>query len=271
MPLGSFPYPGSKARHVDFILKHMPKHQRYIEPFCGSAAVFFNKPTATHEILNDIDGNIVHFFKMIRERPDEVIDYLENLPFSYDEHKRIVDYYYNSDYPKDPVQRAAEFYFLRYSQFGAKNGENSGFARAGHSIRSRAKSYKHSIPKIQTVSERLTDALIENHRFEWIIDQYDHSEAVFYCDPPYLGTEDMYESKKFDHRTILAKLDNIKGKCMLSYDHKFTKNGWFCVSKKSRYQISASGRENIEYLYMNFNPVKTITVSENNQSNITDY
>jgi len=134
-----------------------------------------------------------------------------------------------------------------------------------------SKAYKHSIPKIQTVSNRLTDAQIENGSYEWIIDQYDHPEAVFYCDPPYIGTEDIYESKKFDHYALLDKLDNIKGKCMLSYDHKFTKNGWFCVSKKSRYFVSRGGRENIEYLYMNYDPNNTDIHTNPEQTNLTGW
>jgi DNA adenine methylase len=249
----------------------MPKHERYVEPFCGSAAVFFNKPKAYDEILNDIDGNIVHFFKTIRERREDVVEYLQNLPYSFDEHQRIAASYYDGQYPADAVQRAAEFYYLRYSQFGSKTDAPSGFSRSSDSIRPISKFYKNSLPKLETVSERLTDALIENRSFEWIIDQYDHPEAVFYCDPPYLGTEDKYKTEKFEHQALLHTLEGIEGKCMLSYDHKFKKPGWCSVCKKSRYNINRGGRESIEYLYMNFDPVKITTVSEHKQSNLTDY
>lgn len=56
-------YPGGKNRLAPKILEHAPKHTIYVEPFMGSAAVFFAKPPAAKNVLNDIDPQLVKFHK----------------------------------------------------------------------------------------------------------------------------------------------------------------------------------------------------------------
>jgi len=193
------------------------------------------------------------------------------LLFSFEEHFRIVNDYYNNIYPEDPVERAAEFYYLRYSQWGSKVEGAAGFSRRSSEIASQAKYYKKSLLDLSKVTDRLTDALIENRTFEWIIEYYDHVDAVFYCDPPYQGTEGRYRSQTMDHDLLLNLLNNIQGKFLLSYDHKLNNEHLYSVKKESRYQINRGGKANTEYLYMNFDPKKTRIVAEMNQKNLTDY
>src|SRR4051794_15717834 len=66
------PYFGGKARIAPWIVSLMPPHRVYVEPFAGSAAVLFAKARATHEILNDVDGEVVNFFRVLRERPEDL-------------------------------------------------------------------------------------------------------------------------------------------------------------------------------------------------------
>ncbi len=65
-------YPGSKWRLAEWIVSLMPPHKSYLEPFFGSGAVFFNKPPSRIETINDLDGEIVNLFRVIRERPEEL-------------------------------------------------------------------------------------------------------------------------------------------------------------------------------------------------------
>lgn len=69
-------YPGAKWRLASFIIEHMPEHESYVEPYFGSGAVFFNKAPARIETINDIDGNVVQFFKTCRDFPDELSNWL---------------------------------------------------------------------------------------------------------------------------------------------------------------------------------------------------
>lgn len=82
-------YPGSKWSMADWIISHMPPHKTYLEPFFGSGAVFFNKPPSELETINDLDGDVVNLFRVIRDRPKELAHLVRWTPYSREE-------YYNS-------------------------------------------------------------------------------------------------------------------------------------------------------------------------------
>ena len=65
-------YFGGKSRLAPWIASLLPPHRVYVEPFCGSAAVLFAKAPSTHEVINDRDGNLVNFLRVLRTRPDEL-------------------------------------------------------------------------------------------------------------------------------------------------------------------------------------------------------
>lgn len=79
-------YPGSKWSMVDWIIGNMPDHQTYLEPYFGSGAVFFNKEPADLETINDLDGDIVNLFRVIRECPDELAKLVHWTPYSREEY-----------------------------------------------------------------------------------------------------------------------------------------------------------------------------------------
>lgn len=65
-------YPGAKWRIANWIIEHIPEHHSYVEPYFGSGAVFFNKSPSNIETINDIDGDVVNFFRVVRESVDEL-------------------------------------------------------------------------------------------------------------------------------------------------------------------------------------------------------
>lgn len=77
-----FPYYGSKGRLAPWIISLMPDHRVYVEPFAGSAAVLLAKRPSSHEIINDIDGNVITFFRMLRDRHDDLLRVLELTPYA---------------------------------------------------------------------------------------------------------------------------------------------------------------------------------------------
>jgi DNA adenine methylase len=85
---------------ADWIITHMPQHTTYLEPYFGSGAVFFSKPPAQLETINDIDGDVVNLFRVIRDRPDELARLVYWTPYSRQE-------YYNS-YQSGGVGRSGE-------------------------------------------------------------------------------------------------------------------------------------------------------------------
>jgi hypothetical protein len=79
-------YPGSKWSMAEWIISHMPPHQTYLEPFFGSGAVFFTKAPSPLETINDIDGDVVNLFRVIRDRPDDLARLVYWTPYSRQEY-----------------------------------------------------------------------------------------------------------------------------------------------------------------------------------------
>lgn len=77
-------YPGAKWGMAEQIVSLMPHHRSYLEPFFGSGAVLFNKPPSAIETVNDIDGDVVNFFKVLRERPEELAEAISLTPYARD-------------------------------------------------------------------------------------------------------------------------------------------------------------------------------------------
>lgn len=77
-------YPGAKWGMAKEIVALMPKHRSYLEPFFGSGAVLFNKPPSAIETVNDIDGDIVNFFKVLRENAEELANAIALTPYARD-------------------------------------------------------------------------------------------------------------------------------------------------------------------------------------------
>ena len=266
----SFTYPGGKGHLSDWIISNMADHTLYVEPFCGSAAVLLNKNPSKQEVLNDIDGNITFFFETLRDRKSELIEYLNNTPYSYNIYKRIVQDYYSGHYPDDPIERAGQFYFLRYAQFGAKADAPAGFSRPSGQTSAPANKFKNSQKNLEYIASRLHYVHFDNLDYIEIIERYDDVTTLFYCDPPYKGTEKRYSNYEFNHDVFIDKMKNIDGKFILSYDHDMPDWDWTKCLKDSHNHIGQGGATT-EYLYMNYDPNHERLFQGHEQTSIVDY
>lgn len=221
MTFSAFPYTGGKTKLVGFIREQLPNHVTYVEPFGGSAAVLLNKPRSSIEVYNDLDGDVVQFFEIARERPDELAEWLRRTPFSEELHAEWADEFYSGERPDDPVERAGRFVYLRYSQFFGKYASKSGFKRDTSRTRvGESMTWKGVPERIEQLCQRLQGVSIQNTHFREIIEFYDDEETVFYCDPPYLGTEDSYRVDDFDHSDLADALHDIDGHAIVSYSDR---------------------------------------------------
>ena len=105
-------YPGAKNRIAKWIINYMPKHEVYLELFSGSAAVLLNKSRCHIETLNDLDGDIVNFFKVLRDYPKELSRAIDLTPFGRDEYKGAFEL---SD---EPVEKARRYCVKCWQGFG---------------------------------------------------------------------------------------------------------------------------------------------------------
>ena len=114
-------YPGAKARLANWICSYIPKHKVYLEPFAGSLAVLFNKPRCHIETVNDLHGEVVNFFRILRDRPEELKRLIELTMYSREEY----DLLYQET--PDEVERARRFCVRCWMGFGCANLYHNGF------------------------------------------------------------------------------------------------------------------------------------------------
>lgn len=224
-----FPYYGGKTRIAPWIAGHLPEHRVYVEPFCGSGAVLFAKPESAFEIINDVDGNVVNFFKTLRDEPDELKRICTATPYSREE-------YATCNMHEDgitEVERARRFFVLATQSF---NGAGPAASRSSWapSIRqggSKAHAIRRMVDRLDDVADRLRNVTVECRSYEWVIDRYDSPDAAIYVDPPYLGStrgslvlsggkrirdyaHDMTTEE--EHRELAALLHGCEGAVVLS-------------------------------------------------------
>lgn len=178
-----FAYYGGKGRLAPWIVSLLPPHRVYAEPFAGSGAVLFAKPAATHEILNDLNGDIVTFFRILRDRPEDLERACRLTPYSREEFARAD----LTDPTIDDLERARRWW-VRVSQSFAKNGATTtGWSTSIKRGSNNARSAWNHLDEFAQIADRLGWVTIENRDALQIIEEYSDHDGVLYVDPPYLG------------------------------------------------------------------------------------
>lgn len=220
-----FGWYGGKFNHLDWLLPLLPGAHHYCEPFAGSAAVLLNRPPSPVETYNDIDGDVVNFFRVLREQGDELIRVIGLTPFSREEFHRAI---HGPIEGVSSLERARRFYILaRQARTGLAQTATLGrwancknTSRAGMSgVISR---WLGGVEALGDIAARLLRVQIENRPAVDVIRLYDSAETLFYCDPPYLH-ETRGDAKAYGfemdleaHAALAALLNSIKGKAAIS-------------------------------------------------------
>lgn len=224
-------YHGAKWVLSSWIVSCLPAdHDSYIEPFAGSAAVLLNKPRSNLEIYNDLDGDVVNFFQVLREREEELIRAIYWTPFAHAEQRLSMQ---PTD---DPLERARRLYVRSHLTISGPTAQwNSGWRRQkvfsrGRNGLGRMKPAAASFMETEhlyQVAERLRGVIIERADALEVIRRYDNARAVFYVDPPYVATTrkrwtaSAYQHEMTDaqHRELAETLHACRGMVVLSgYD-----------------------------------------------------
>jgi DNA adenine methylase len=220
-----FGWYGGKFNHLNWLLPLLPTCHHYCEPFAGSAAVLFNRDPSPVETYNDIDGEVVNFFRILRDQKRELVEAIGLTPFSREEFSRAVA---ASREGISTLEQARRF-FVRARQVrtglaqtaslgrwaNCKNTSRSGMA----GVVSR---WLGSVETLPDIAERLLRVQIENRPALEVIRLYDGADTLFYCDPPYpheaRGDAKAYgyEMTNVEHRELARVLSGIKGKAAVS-------------------------------------------------------
>jgi DNA adenine methylase len=173
-------YPGSKWSLAEWIISHMPPHTTYLEPFFGSGAVFFNKPPSPLETINDIDGDVVNLFRVIRDRPEELARLVYWTPYSRNEYYASYDMKEASE-----IERARRFLVRCWMARGTKTSERTGWRHIiDHSGPRPVRQWNILPEKILEVAERLKNVQLEQQPAIELIQRHRREDVLIYCDPP---------------------------------------------------------------------------------------
>lgn len=211
-------YPGAKWACADWIISCFPYHQHYVEPFFGSGAVFFNKIPVKHEVINDLNGDVVNLFRVIREHGADLAALIEMTPWAREE--------YGLSYEPcdDPLERARRFIVRNQQAYAGKLSESSGwYTQGAKALSYQTPAYKwRGVPdRIINLIDRLRDCEIEHKPAIDVITRHAGPDVLIYADPPYVwATRNSraytHEMTDADHTDLLDVLDAHPGPVVLS-------------------------------------------------------
>ena len=260
-----FKWAGGKSRLRKYIIELIPEHSCYVEPFAGAAWVLFGKPPSDVEVLNDIDEELITFFRVVKHKPEELIRSFEWELVSRAEFERLaaLDPKTLSD-----VERAHRFYYIIMAGWGGEHNYprfQTSISDGGHGNRLFG-GIKFLEKRISPAYERLKTVIIENMDWRDCLRRYDSARTFMYLDPPYPGNPINYKHNMKDwkeHGELVDFLRAAKSKWILSsYDDdnarqlfdglRFVQIQAYSGMRKSK--KSSERTLNKEVLVLNFNP-----------------
>jgi len=258
-------YHGGKFRLSKWIQEFFPEHTIYVEPYGGAASVLLTKPRAYAEVYNDLDGDLVNFFRVLQDPSsrERLCQVCAVTPYAREEFALAFEP------ATDPVERARRLAIRAAMGFGSAGAtkETCGFRRDATKKHSTAWHNWVAYPEIvAAVGERLTGVMIENREACQVMVQNDGAKTLHYVDPPYLhstrGRASMtalryyrHEMSVWDHAKLLAALQNLKGMVVLSgYPSELyekTLQGWERHETTSRIALRRGAGIRTESVWLN--------------------
>ena len=267
----AFGWYGGKFSHLDWLLPLLPPCHHYCEPFAGSGAVLLNRAPAPIETYNDLDGEVVNFFRVLRTQKDALIEAIGLTPFSREEFGIAC----TLDPDLEPLERARRFY-VRARQVRTGLAQTASLGRwANCKATSRAgmsgviSRWLGAVEDLPAIAERLLRVQIENRPALDVIRLYDSPRTLFYCDPPYIhGTRGDakaygYEMTDQAHTELAALLNSVAGRVAISnyqsalMDHLYPAPRWRKTTAPAR-TIHSTKDQRAEVLWTNYDPAPTV-------------
>ena len=177
------PWIGGKRRLAEQIFRRFPAHTCYVEAFAGAAALYFLKQPSEVEVINDINGELVNLYRVIKHHLEEFVR-----QFKWALSSRQVYEWQQATPPETmtDIQRAARFFYLQKLSFGGKV-EGQAFGTATTSPpRLNLLRIEEDLSQAHL---RLQSTYIENLPWQRVVEKYDRPHTLFYLDPPYWETE----------------------------------------------------------------------------------
>ena len=272
----AFGWYGGKYSHLDWLLPLLPQATHYCEPFGGSAAVLINCLPAPIETYNDLDGDLVNFFRVLREQKDALTEAIGLTPFSREEFELAIT---TPAENLPDLERARRFY-VRARQVRTGLAQTASSGRWAHCLlTSRAgmagavSRWLGAIEDLPAIAQRLLRVQIEHDSAIKVIQRYDSPETLFYCDPPYVhesrGDAKAYRHEMSDdqHRVLAEVLHQVQAKAAVSGYHSKLMDelyhDWQAIDAPTR-TIHSTKQQRTEVLWINYQLEETVAWQQAN-------
>jgi DNA adenine methylase len=198
--------PAGKKRLAARLVKLIPPHEVYVEPFAGSAAVFFEKAPAPVEVLGDADPEIAFAFKAIKSLTDGELEALRKKDWTGRERtfKALQD-----ARPRSKVEKLYRFLYLSHFAYGKLRGKSYNPNAEGVEAR--------TIDRIEQHRDRLRTAKVRHAHYAELVKEFDGKDTFLFLDPPYPGHDVEVGEDTFDEVEFRRVLDGIKGRFLVTY------------------------------------------------------
>jgi len=262
----SIRYHGAKFRIAPWVMRHFPPHTCYVEPFGGAAGVLLQKPRAYAEVYNDLDGDVVNFFRVLRD-PDQARQLVEACaltPYARDEFALAWE---PADDPIERARRLAIRAEMGFGSAGATKGTTGFRVDTKREYGTAQHTWLKYPENLAAVGQRLSGVLIENRPAIEVIRAHDAPETLFYVDPPYVfgircridgkgaGRSYRHEMTDDDHADLLRVLLDVAGMVVVSgYDTELYRDmlgSWAMSSTSARISAGRGGASRKEVIWVN--------------------
>ena len=250
-------YYGGKHRLATWVIAHFPGHLNYVEPCGGAASVLLQKPRSPLELYNDLDGNVVNFFRVLRDRSEELISTIRLTPWARAEYESCLDVGQGDD-----VERARKFYVRASMSFNGAVSDNTrtyGWRHSTHYNLRQPPSFDMINNSLDVIASRLMGVQIESRDYQDVVRRFDSTETLIYFDPPYVqshrtqGFFYLHDWQDEQHIAGAELMRNCAGFVVVSgyacplYAELYEAHGWHRVDKEAQ---TNSGGKRIESLWL---------------------
>ncbi len=283
-------YHGGKWRLAPWIISYFPEHTVYVESYGGGGSVLLRKDRVYAEIYNDLDGEIVNFFRVLRDRGEELIGKIAITPYAREEYTQS---YRETSNDLERARLTAIRSFMGFASGSVTLAKDCGFKVKGNysgeygNPKTGFRNYSDikrggggtvagdwaKLPEAyQSVIDRLQGVIIENKDAKQVMAQHDTPNTLHYVDPPYVlssrtvAHRDVYrhELQNQDHAELADFLGSLSGMVVVSgyrtdlYDKLFDDylridkevKVGTCGKRTESLWINRAAQERLEPLYM---------------------